>query len=157
MKTTLTTFVLSLIFIAAANARLGETYDECVNRYGPLREKKGDAINPQFMFQKDGIIVGINFLNGKAAQLSFRKHDFFLDSDVQKLLDVNSGGSKWKFDAVETQRQLAPDIYNKQEYFTREDGGAVAEYLVLQTRVEFVKIVSTEYKKAISAKQLQGF
>lgn len=157
MKSWLITIIVALLVAQVAQARLGETYQECVNRYGPLREKKGDPKNPQFMFQKDGITVGINFLNGKAAQLSFSKRDFFLDSDVQKLLDVNSGGSKWRFDTAETQRQLAPSIYYKQEYFTREDGGAVAEHLVLQTRVEFVIIVSTEYKKAISSKQLQGF
>jgi hypothetical protein len=105
MKHALIITAVAVLFTAAASARIGETYDECVARYGALREKKGSLTNPQFIFEKDGITVGINFLSGKAGQLSYSKSGYFLDSGVQKLLDVNSGESKWRFDPAETQRQ----------------------------------------------------
>jgi hypothetical protein len=151
--------IAMFVVIASANvamARLGETYEQCVQRYGPLVEKEGDGKYPQFIFEKDGIEVGINFLNGKAAQISYKKAGFFLDADIQRLLDVDSAGSPWQFDPVETQRKLDPDVYSKQEYFKRSDGGAVAQHLALNG-VEFLIITTTEYNKAISAEGMQGF
>ena len=47
--------------------RLGETFDQCVQRYGPLIRQQGNPDNPQFIFEKDEITIGINFLDGKAA------------------------------------------------------------------------------------------
>lgn len=138
-------------FFLVVDARLGETFDQCVERYGSLIERQGSAKNPQLVFAKDGITVGINFLGGKAAQISYSKEKgCFEDAEVQQLLAVNSGGSKWKYDPAESTRQRLPSVYDKQVCFMREDGGAFATHLRLKLlRSEFVEIASAEYRKAI--------
>jgi len=136
--------------------RLGETFDECVQRYGPLIQKLGNPDNPQFIFEKDGITIGINFLDGKAGQISYSRPagSRFSDWEVQGLLDVNSGGSAWDYDEAESQR-LHTSSYSQIESFKRRDGGAFAEHLVVaQIGTHFVNITSAEYRKAVSAKQL---
>ena len=138
--------------------RLGETFDQCVQRYGPLIRKIGDPDNPQFIFEKDGITIGINFLDGKAGQISYSRPagSRFSDLEVQGLLDVNSGGSAWEYDEAESHR-LHTTTYSQLECFKRKDGGAFAEHLVVaQIGTHFVNITSAEYKKAVSAKQLHG-
>ncbi len=138
--------------------RLGETFDQCVQRYGPLIRQQGNPDNPQFIFEKDEITIGINFLDGKAAQISYSRPagSRFSDLEVQGLLDVNSGGSAWEYDEAESHR-LHTSTYSKIECFKRRDGGAFAEHLVVaQIGTHFVNITSAEYKKAVSAKQLHG-
>ena len=128
------------------------------SRYGPLIRKIGDPGNPQFIFEKDGITIGINFLDGKAGQISYSRPagSRFSDLEVQGLLDVNSGDSAWEYDEAETNRQHT-STYSKIECFKRRDGGAFAEHLVVaQIGTHFVNITSAEYKKAVSAKQLHG-
>lgn len=151
-------FVVALL-TQALQARLGETFDQCVERYSALIRKQGSADNPQFIFEKDGITIGINFLDGKAAQMSYSRPSgsSFLDSEVRQLLEVNSGGSTWQYDQAESNR-LRTTAYSKRECFRRDDGGAFAEHLVIaQIGTHFVTVTSSEYKKAIGAKQLGGF
>jgi hypothetical protein len=151
-------FVIALL-TQAVEARLGETLDQCVQRYGPLIRKQGRADNPQFMFEKDGITIGINFLDGKAAQVSYSRASGspFLDLEVRQLLEVNSAGSTWQYDQAESNR-LRTTAYSKRECFRRGDGGAFAEHLVVaQIGTHFVTVTSSDYKKAIGARQLEGF
>ena len=156
--------IATLLLTQVVQARLGETLDECVKRYGPLIKQQGSADNPQFIFEKDGIQIGINFLNGQAGQISYFRPATspFLDSEVKQLLEVNSGGSSWHYDEAETNR-VRKTIYAKQECFTRDDGGASAERLLFKslgefgTALDFVNITSSDYKKAIGAKNLPGF
>jgi hypothetical protein len=151
--------ILSLAFFSFAHARLGETLQECEMRYGALLEKTGDPKNPQFIFKKDGTTIGINFLNGKAAQISYMSPKFS-DLEIQKLLEVNSQGSKWQPDSKRTQSPST--VYSKEENFIREDQGAYAEHLVLSSLptlpgTEFLNISSAEFKKIITAKEMPGF
>jgi hypothetical protein len=157
-----TWFRLLVIMLAAqsiAEARLGETFEQCVTRYGPLIRQVGKPDNPQFIFEKDGITVGINFLDGKAAQISYSRARGapITELEVQQLLEVNSNGSKWQYDEAESQR-LRTSTYSKRECFKRDDGGAKAEHLVIsQLGTHFLNITSSEYEKAIGSKNLQGF
>jgi len=151
-------FVIALL-TQAVEARLGETFNQCIERYGALIRKQGRVDNPQFIFEKDGITIGINFLDGKAGQMSYSRANGspFLDSEVRQLLEVNSAGSTWQYDQPESNR-LRTTTYSKRECFRRDDGGAFAEHLVVaQIGTHFVTVTSSEYKKAIGAKQLQGF
>ena len=141
-----------------AETRLGVTFNQCVQRYGPLVQQLGNPDNPQFIFEKDGITIGINFLDGKAGQISYSRPagSRFSDLEVQGLLDVNSGGSTWEYDEAESRRQHT-SAYSTIECFKRRDGGAFAEHLVVaQIGTHFVNVTSAEYKKAVSAKQLHG-
>jgi hypothetical protein len=148
---------LALLCAVPAEARLGETYEQCVQRYGRLVKKQGREDNPQFMFEKAGITIGINFLNGKAAQLSYSKSSgTFLDIEVRQLLEINSGGSSWQYDPAESERGRS-SAYTKTECFRRDDGGAFAEHIrIAQIGTEFVNIPSADYRKATAAKQLPG-
>jgi hypothetical protein len=142
-----------------AESRLGETFEQCVQRYGQLVRRQGNPDNPQFIFEKDGVTIGINFLDGKAGQISYSRAAGvpFHDLEVQQLLEVNSGGSSWQYDEAESHR-VRSSAYSKRECFKRVDGGAFAEHLVIaQLGTHFVNIASADYNKAVSAKQLQGF
>jgi hypothetical protein len=144
--------------VQVVETRLGETLNQCVQRYGPLIRQQGNPDNPQFMFEKDGITIGINFLDGKACQISYSgpAGSRFSDLEVHGLLDLNSGGFAWEYDEAESHRQHT-STYSKIECFKRRDGGAFAEHLVVaQIGTHFVNITSAEYKKAVSAKQLHG-
>jgi hypothetical protein len=142
-----------------AESRLGETLEQCVQRYGPLIRRQGNPDNPQFIFEKDGVTIGINFLDGKAGQISYSRPGGvpFLDLEVQQLLEVNSGGFSWQYDEAGSHR-VRSSAYSKRECFKRVDGGAFAEHLVIaQIGTHFVNITSADYNKAVSAKQLQRF
>jgi hypothetical protein len=79
-----------------ARARLGETLDQCIARYGvPVAETNGLMQGEKSVsFAKAGIRVRIEFMNGKAAFLSFSKHGLTQNDELQ-LLESNAGKQTW--------------------------------------------------------------
>ncbi len=96
-RTPLLILVVSCLFgTLPAFARLGETQEECIKRYGEpvaeipalLRNATGAA------FMRGDIRVRVEFVDGKAAFLSFSRRGLRLD-ERQTLVDVNAGLLKW--------------------------------------------------------------
>lgn len=85
-----------LLPVPPARARIGETVEECIVRYGdPVAETTGRLQGVKSVsFAKAGVRVRIEFVDDKAAFLSFARHGMDA-SEEQKLLDSNAGGLKW--------------------------------------------------------------
>lgn len=94
-----------------AHARIGETPQECANRYGPpVKQLEGD----QVVYKKSGLGVVVTFFNGKAAAIAYRKisedalgqPQAMSDNEIELLLKSNSGDSPWtKLEAPSMDRQ----------------------------------------------------
>ena len=92
----LLTLLCSLLWTGAASARLGESREDCIKRYGQpvaeipalLESATGAA------FQKGEVRIRIEFLGGKAAFLSFSRRGLRQD-EQQTLLEVNAGTLVW--------------------------------------------------------------
>jgi hypothetical protein len=98
MKSLLPCAALVLMTILPASARVGETLDECVQRYGPMIEKRSARLagsDPEAMvFSKAGITVVAEFRDGKAWHLTYRKAGL-TGVEVDAIIMANSGGSLW--------------------------------------------------------------
>ena len=107
MKTLLLIFCAMLVN-SSVQARIGETRAEIVMRYGPAikehvqvpvagNEETGD------LHQKNGISIWVVYNDlGRAAALRFApttSSDAFKEDEVQKLLALNGGESRWNPDA----------------------------------------------------------
>jgi hypothetical protein len=85
-----------------AHARLGETEDQCIARYGaptsPAVDNNDNGVpTHEMFFQKDGYAITVNFLNGKAGTVQFWKKDISHD-DINALLEANAQGGTWAVD-----------------------------------------------------------
>jgi len=113
--------VLAFIFgitLGTANARLGETKDQLLERYGEpfLENRLGEY--PCLFFKKDEYVIMFILIEGKVESLVISKPTGFLDyAEVTVLLSRNSGGSGFVF----------KDGSNKgSRFFKEEDTGRKA-------------------------------
>jgi len=155
------TFLLTLVFIvsvtAAARARLGETADQLVARYGqPLSEvdqkAEGAKLPLVFVtFQKNGFQINVTLSGGISASESFKKlnGNILTTDEVRTLLTDNAQGNEWE----------APQATNEQKKWARDDGA-----LATLTGERILTIVSKELltekaaaKNAERAPSLEGF
>lgn len=94
MKTTALTFLLLLLLGVTALARIGETPEECIRRYGEPIQRKA---NQTLFFRKAEISVICCFRDGKCVQVSYRKtadEARFLSPEIDILKAAN--GSHWQ-------------------------------------------------------------
>lgn len=116
MKTLIVT--LGCLLAVAAQARIGETPQQCVERYGkPLEVNKGDQ---SLSFSKNGLVIitefhdgiceGIYYTKIKEAE-EYRQKDFTL-TEVEVLLGANGGDKKWNAqkDEVFSQAFFSDDV-----------------------------------------------
>jgi hypothetical protein len=122
MKLALLTFLFIVGVTATAQARLGETPDQLVARYGqPLsvddQKAQGDKVAAsKVAFQKGGFEIDVTLSNGVSAAESFKKlnnEPFTLD-EIQYLLNVNQQGHAWE----------APDKVEGEKIWGRDDAAA---------------------------------
>lgn len=100
MLKSLVTVILSAFTVLHANARIGETLEQCKVRYGtPITESKSSAA-----FIKAGFVIGVMFYEGKVDSLAIVKVEKdalgksieMSDNEISQLLQANSGNRKWK-------------------------------------------------------------
>jgi hypothetical protein len=106
--------LLALFLLALPSvleARIGETLEQCIARYGPPDKGPQDsALHPAATdcgFVKDGLYVVVTVYQGKAVDIMFRKLDGtpFNASEVKELLTAN-GGTSWMVRKVEESDKL---------------------------------------------------
>lgn len=95
--------LLTLIVLTAMTslARIGETLDECKARYGDPVNASGDGTDA--MFNKNGIIVAVEFTDNKADFVMYAKEktnvvgigEKFSNAEVETLLKSNGGDRQW--------------------------------------------------------------
>ena len=152
---------LTLLFIAGvtatAQARLGETPDQLVARYGqPLTEVDQKAEGTKValanvVFQKGGFEIDVSLSDGLSVQESFKKINGqpMTVAEVKTLLAANSQGYGWE----------APDEKPQGRVWKRDDGATATAAsdgsLTIKTREIIVK--ETAAKKEEQSPSLQGF
>jgi hypothetical protein len=123
-------FALLLVFatISMAQARLGETADQLVARFGPALNTKTVSENPQdvfsgmtdMQFEKQGfeidVVLADPSASGNATPIAvsefYRPRSALTEAQIQVLLDADSEGHKWKEEPK----------YNGTRIWTRDDG-----------------------------------
>jgi hypothetical protein len=122
MKLALLIFLFIVGVTATAQARLGETPDQLVARYGqPLsvddQKAEGEkvALN-KAVFQKGGFQIEVTISNGVSSAESFKKlnaEPFTLD-EIRYLLGANTQGHGWE----------APQTIEGEKIWARDDAAA---------------------------------
>lgn len=153
---------LCAVFIAGsgclAHGRIGETLDQCIERYGKVRnvtEPISGALPDEiireyraYRFEKGNYTLLVWFVNDKAAQLVFRKSGMqsFSEDERDLLLRANLSGGEFKIKGAH--RWESADGAVK----ARTAGSAV---LTITTK-EFEQHLERKAKQRAS-EQLQGF
>jgi hypothetical protein len=98
MKLCALLFLAMASFATVAEARLGETVEQCMDRYGPVIERRPavlGASDPEaLVFSKSGVTVIVEYRESKAWQISYRKSKM-LANEVESLVTANSGEGMW--------------------------------------------------------------
>jgi hypothetical protein len=152
---------LTLLFIvgvtATAQARLGETPDQLVARYGqPLTEadQKADGSKvamANVVFQKGGFEIDVSVNDGLSVQETFKKLNGqpLTIAEVRVLLNANGQGFGWE----------APAALPQGKVWKRDDGATATAgedgSLTLKTRELIVK--ESVAKKEERTPNLDGF
>jgi len=157
MRIALLTFCLVVTVAGTAQARLGETPDQLVARYGqPLSEKdqkgEGDKIAlADVVFEKGGFQVSVTVVDGYSVAESFKKINGqpITTLEARTLLAANGEGHEWE----------APVDARGGKLWTRDD--AATAYLgqdgslLIKSRELVGKEVAA--KRAEKSPTLEGF
>ncbi|RYD38376.1 MAG: hypothetical protein EOP86_00975 [Verrucomicrobiaceae bacterium] len=140
----LSLFIPGLLLTAGpARARLGETREECIARYGqPVAETTGLLQGAQSVsFAKAGIRVRIEFIDGRAAYLSFSKAGLSPDDELQ-LLESNADGHLWS---------KAEDYVGRRCWIAPAAGGDGARYASAYStgNASWLEVASKKWTDAI--------
>lgn len=92
-------WVLGFTFLTGSiQARIGETVEECAARYGATVEKRPAKISQSdpeaHLFSKKGVSVWVEFRQGKAWKIAFRKLDM-TELEHDALLRANMPTEGW--------------------------------------------------------------
>jgi hypothetical protein len=153
--------LLTLFFIvsvtATARARLGETPDQLVARYGqPLKEtdQKGEGGKiplAEVVFQKGGFEIDVTLVDGISVAESFKKinGEALTTSEVRTLLAANSQGHEW----------AAPRVIKDEKCWARDDSATAS---LAQDGSFTIKSRELIHKEAVAKKlearpNLEGF
>jgi hypothetical protein len=157
MKLALLTFVFILCVTVTAQARLGESADQLVARYGqPLSEndqkREGDKIAlADVIFQKGGFRIEVTVTDGISVAEVFSKlnSDPLTVNEVRTLLNDNSQGYDWQ----------APQVDKGEEWWTRDDNATAHLAQDGSLTIKSKELVAKENaaKKLETRPSLEGF
>ncbi|MBN2162304.1 MAG: hypothetical protein JXR25_05220 [Pontiellaceae bacterium] len=85
-----------ILCTAAAEARLGESIEECLIRYGePKRSELNDELTGISIYKKNDLTITVHFLNGKANLVRYSPGQVSeVDLDLAKYLLQKNGRTK---------------------------------------------------------------
>ncbi len=82
-----------------AGARIGESVEECQARYGPPVERRPPTLaasDPEMLvYSKSSITILVEFREGRAWSITFRRPSTMTHAELDSLLAVNAGDKKW--------------------------------------------------------------
>ncbi|MFZ1218160.1 MAG: hypothetical protein WAO00_02650 [Chthoniobacterales bacterium] len=89
---------LAALSVPNASAYLWETQAQIEKRYGPPIKITGYPDKRAFTYAVQGLKIKIKFLNGVSGEETYSRSpgDVFGDSEVQRLLEANGRGAKWR-------------------------------------------------------------
>ena len=156
MKIALAGLLLTFTLSTQAWARLGETADQIVDRYGqPLSQldqkaQGRDIAMTRLTFQKNGFEILVSLVDGVSDQEAFRKMngDPLTLAEIRTLLNINAQGSSWE----------QPMNSDGEKVWTRDDGttAEVNGSLITITSKDMLDKEAAA-KKATMAPSLEGF
>jgi hypothetical protein len=157
MKTALLTFCFIVTVVGTAQARLGETADQLVQRYGPPlteNDQKGEAdkiAKADVVFQKGGFQISVTVVDGLSVAELFKKINGqpLSTGEVRTLLGANAQGREWE----------APQDGNGGKLWTRDDSATamLGENGTLLIKSRELVSKETSAKKLEQAPSLEGF
>ena len=157
MRTEFLTLLFVATITATAHARLGETPDQLVTRYGqPLSEvdqkaENGKVAMASVVFQKGGFEINVAVTEGVSVQETFKKLNGqpMTLGEVRTLLNSNGQGFGWE----------APQNLTDEKVWKRDDGATATVgpdgSLTIKTKELIVK--ETVAKKLENSPSLEGF
>lgn len=128
--------LLAVVFAVSANARVFETYDRCVARYGKPVTTTKTNIGSNVSFLKNQVSVAIEFRKETAVAVTFSKsldlkkpgeNRAFSEAEIDKLLELNGAGHKWN--------KAKKDMHGN-PYWTTEDRALSAKLTDNALRIE---------------------
>lgn len=132
-----TLFPLLVLFIAlTARARVFETHDRCVERYGKPVSTTKTNIGSNATFLKNQVTVSVEFRKDTAVAITYAKavdlkkpteNRAFSNEEIDKLLELNGGSHKWG--------KAKKDMHGN-PYWTTEDKALTAKLTDNTLRVE---------------------
>jgi len=138
-------------------ARINETRQECIARYG--QPVAADNETHLLVFMKGSFLIGINFFEDKADKILFRKvtqdilekGEEISDDEIQILLKANGAGKEWrKIKTISIDRQ-----------WITNDGSIYAKYYTMSNNLILITTASSkreaEAEKSKDEKRLEGF
>lgn len=97
------TLLFALAMLSSAQARIGETVAECVQRYG--KPNAVDATGLTFTFEANGLHLYVTFAGGKCVAIEYVRWKPWMfgynaaetlpEAEQNLLLEANGGGHKW--------------------------------------------------------------
>jgi hypothetical protein len=99
------TLMLVILLTGSCFARIGETKETCIARYGPaLKDAIDEDKDAYTVHQKAGFKIVINYWKGKAASIGFIKAEKdeldrsveISEEEIQLILRNNNQGKDWK-------------------------------------------------------------
>jgi hypothetical protein len=168
-------FVLAVMWPSWSWARLGETPEQCEERYGapiPNKDDFGNVIPRELptlhmprasvlCYHAKGLKILIVFTDGKAGQIFYQKLTkspsevkALSEAEINWLLEANSGGKTWEGGYVEPE---VPRLYTQSRWtLSDQSASAVYEgqaYDAIQDSKErcFLLITTTEFRDAQEA------
>lgn len=118
---------LTLFLTGWSQARLGETLNECIERYGPVIETRqaelAQSDAEMAVFSKASVTVLVEFKNGKAWHIRFRKPLLSL-TEQEALLKANAADEDWSppFVAANRTFRISPDRSRLSVLYERTPG-----------------------------------
>jgi hypothetical protein len=157
MRTALLTFFCIAGLTSTAWARLGETADQLVVRYGqPLSEAdqkgEGDKIPlAEVVFQKGGFRIKVTLTNGISVAESLQKINGqpLTPTEIGTLLTINSQGHGWE----------APQMVDTDKLWTRDDSATARLAQDGSLTIKSPELLSAQAmaKKLEHSPSLEGF
>jgi hypothetical protein len=157
MRTAFLTLLVIVGISANAKARLGETAEQLVARYGqPLNEAdqkaEGDKIPlANVVFQKGGFEIDVTITNGLSVQETFKKINgsALTLEEARFLLTANAQGREWE----------APQVVDGDKLWTRDDSATalLAKDGTMTIRSRDLVVQEAAAKKAEKSPSLEGF
>lgn len=140
MKTTLTAAAAIAITLSAANARIGESTDECLARYGSPRQIELNEENTGVaIYRKNDLVIKIHFSKGRADLINYSPGEVArIDFETaQYLVEINGRDKEWEQltdtkyflrDVQDEQAQKIRELYVDPILWKTKDGILVASY-----------------------------